>query len=152
MRALAILLFFFFYDCTNPPFGSFGRKQSRSKIFRKTRGAVARCFLRSGIFGGGFGGVAHRQEKRIVFAIFFGTVSAKTGVLLGFCAARAAIERHLKRFPRFGGKNPAIFLMARVRIIFRAPPRKNGNFLSGFLCSFPENNKKEKGKGNFPSN
>jgi hypothetical protein len=27
----------------------------------------------------------------------------------GFCAARAAIERHLKRFSRFGGKNPAVF-------------------------------------------
>ena len=52
-----------------------------------------------------------------------GTSGAKKLVL------RAAIERHLKRFSRFGGKNPAVFYGACSNH-FRAPPRKTGGFLS----------------------
>jgi len=52
-----------------------------------------------------FGGVALRQDSELISAckrdFFLGTFSAKNGILL---AARAAIERHLKRFSRFGGK------------------------------------------------
>ena len=55
---------------------------------------------------------------------FWGSFSAKTGVLRkqnpGFCAARAAIGRLLKRFSRFGRKNRQ-FLTARARIIFVVP-------------------------------
>ena len=55
-----------------------------------------------------FGLSGDQPRNRINFA----RVSARIFVwalFAFFCAARAAIERHLMRFSRFGGKNPAFF-------------------------------------------
>ena len=41
-----------------------------------------------------------------------------------FCAARAAIERHLKRFSRFGGENPAVFNGACSNCFSRSAKKK----------------------------
>ena len=49
----------------------------------------------------------------------------------GGCAARAAIERHLKRFSRFGSKKPAVFSGAFSIFFSRDKPRKNGNSCPG---------------------
>jgi len=70
-----------------------------------------------------------------------GTLSAKTGVLLaaqnpGFCAACAAIERHSKRFSRFGGKNPAVFNGACSNYILRSA-KKNGKSRSTHSATEP---------------
>ena len=45
----------------------------------------------------------------------------------GFCAARAAIGRFVKRFSRFG-RNNRRFLMARARIVFRGTAGNSGDF------------------------
>ena len=74
-----------------------------------------------------------KPRKRIKCASartkIWGTFSAKNGV----CAAHAAIERHLKRFSRFGGQNTGGFLMARARFFFCLTQQKNGNFCSAYF-------------------
>ena len=44
----------------------------------------------------------------------------------GFCAARAAIERHIKRFSRFGGQKTAVFNGARSNYFFALSQAKPG--------------------------
>ena len=53
------------------------------------------------------------------------SIGTKTGVLRkqnpGFCAARAAIGRLLKRFSRFGRKNRQFFLWRALELLFAVP-------------------------------
>ena len=79
------------------------------------------------------------RSRLLVFAargLVRGSFSAKPGVLRkqtpGFCAARAAIERLLKRFSCLDAETGG-FLMARARIIFRGTAGNSGDFGSGFL-------------------
>ena len=71
------------------------------------------------------------QSSRVSAKCFWSTFSAKTGAWRSKTPGCAVIERHLKRFSRFGGKNPAVFLYGACSDYFRAQPRKTGISLSG---------------------